>query len=183
MCDTHCRDFGERELTAELCTAKDVLEVGSYDVNGSIRPFVERFLPASYLGVDIMAGPRVDRVMNVENLELELGSEAFDTVITTEMLEHVPDWRKAIKNLKAVLKPGGWLLITTRAPGFPKHDYPNDHWRYLPEHFAAIFSEFKIVRNYTEDSSCGIFFLGQKPLEAGNEPDLAQIEVTPAPTV
>jgi 2-polyprenyl-3-methyl-5-hydroxy-6-metoxy-1,4-benzoquinol methylase len=42
--------------------------------------------------------------------------ESFDTVISCETIEHVPDPRCALRELARVLKPGGRLLLT--APSF-----------------------------------------------------------------
>lgn len=38
---------------------------------------------------------------------------SFDTVISCETVEHVPDPRKALRELARVLKPGGRLFLTT----------------------------------------------------------------------
>lgn len=38
---------------------------------------------------------------------------SFDTVISCETIEHVPDPRKALRELARVLKPGGRLFLTT----------------------------------------------------------------------
>lgn len=38
---------------------------------------------------------------------------SFDTVISCETIEHVPDPRSALRELTRVLKPGGRLLLTT----------------------------------------------------------------------
>ena len=47
---------------------------------------------------------------------LELTSQfargSFDAVVTTQMLEHVRDWRAALRQLAAMLRPGGLLLLT-----------------------------------------------------------------------
>ena len=40
------------------------------------------------------------------------GNQYFDAVLCTEVLEHLPDPVKAIKELTRVLKPGGTLLLT-----------------------------------------------------------------------
>lgn len=107
-----------------------VLEVGSYDVNGSVRPHIESLEPAQYLGVDMRDGPGVDRIVDCEQLCDHVGAGAWDFVVSTEMLEHVRDWRTCIFQLFNAVAPGGQVLITTRGPGFPFHDFPEDHWRY-----------------------------------------------------
>jgi 2-polyprenyl-3-methyl-5-hydroxy-6-metoxy-1,4-benzoquinol methylase len=38
---------------------------------------------------------------------------SFDTVVSCETIEHIPDPRRAIRELARVLKPGGRLLLTT----------------------------------------------------------------------
>ena len=44
--------------------------------------------------------------------ELPFKDEIFDFVICTEVLEHVPNFKKAIYEIKRVLKPNGEFLIT-----------------------------------------------------------------------
>jgi 2-polyprenyl-3-methyl-5-hydroxy-6-metoxy-1,4-benzoquinol methylase len=95
------------------------LEVGARDVNGSVRPLVEAHLPASYIGLDIEVAPRVDEVLDARHLIRRFGRDSLDAVISTELLEQVRDWRATATNMKAVLKPGGLLLITTQSRGFP----------------------------------------------------------------
>jgi len=95
---------------------KKVLEVGSKYVNGSVRPFVERFLsPKEYIGVDIEPGRYVDIVLPVEKLTEYFGEESFDVVISTELLEHVRNWRLAIQNIKSVVKRRGYIYISRPA--------------------------------------------------------------------
>jgi len=138
-------DFLRRALTEFEVTKKTVLEVGSYNVNGTPRTVVDKLGPKSYLGVDSQTGPCVDRVVSVNDLVKEFGEDRFDVVISTEMMEHVKEWRKAVMQLKAVTKPGGLLVITTRSPGFPYHPYPEDHWRFTIDQFKKIFADMEIV--------------------------------------
>jgi 2-polyprenyl-3-methyl-5-hydroxy-6-metoxy-1,4-benzoquinol methylase len=37
--------------------------------------------------------------------------ELFDAVVSTEVVEHVLDWRLVINNMRVVLKRGGLLYI------------------------------------------------------------------------
>jgi hypothetical protein len=86
-------DFAERVLTPHRVAERSALEVGSYDVNGSVRPYVETLKPACYLRVDSQEGLRVDTVVNCEHLTHYVGYASWEVVITTEMLEHVRNWR------------------------------------------------------------------------------------------
>src|SRR5687767_6078311 len=141
MCHQTCIPFARKHLPAESVRGKNILEVGSRDVNGSLRPFIEALFPSRYLGVDIVAGPGVDELCDVNSLCDRYGAESFDIVVSTELVEHVKDWRGAINNMKLVLKPGGDLLITTRSRGFKVHGYPWDYWRYEPSDMQAIFAD------------------------------------------
>src|SRR5690348_11267861 len=134
MCSNACLDFGKEVLQDGDMRGQRVLEVGSLNVNGSMRQWVEMHQPAEYIGVDLISGPGVDKKLDAGLLVKEFGANTFDLVISTEMLEHVPDAKGVIVQMKRVLKPGGFLLITTRSEGFPFHEYPVDAWRFeLPD--------------------------------------------------
>src|ERR1700730_15419328 len=60
-----CLEFGIRSFTADDVRGRTVLEVGSRDVNGSLRGHVEGLAPASYLGVDMVSGLGVDEICPV----------------------------------------------------------------------------------------------------------------------
>jgi SAM-dependent methyltransferase len=122
--------------------------------------------PKSYLGVDIINGPGVDEISNVEELVERFGPGAFDVVISTEMIEHVAEWQAAVSNLKRVAAPEGVILLTTRSKGFPLHDYPADHWRFEPEDMRVIFSDC-VMEQLEKDApqDPGVFVKVRKPSE------------------
>jgi SAM-dependent methyltransferase len=163
MCDQMCLDFARSALDAQDIAGKSVLEVGSLDVNGSARSVLQPLNPATYVGVDIASGRGVDVVCASEDLVKQFGRESFDVVVSTEMLEHVLDWRRVVSNLKNVMKPGGSLVITTRRIGFPFHGYPYDFWRYEREDFEVMFSDLEIRRLDCDDASHGIFLRAVRP--------------------
>ncbi|MEI9939946.1 MAG: methyltransferase domain-containing protein [Pseudomonadota bacterium] len=176
MCDVQCLDFVRGSLAAADIAGKHVLEVGSLDVNGSARAILQPLGPSSYVGVDIAPGPGVDVICNSENLVEKFGPESFDVVVSTEMLEHVQNWRLVISNLKKVLKPNGTLVITTRRIGFPFHGYPHDFWRFERSDFQQVFSDMEIRRLECDDASLGIFLVARRP-EAFNENNLSSHEL------
>lgn len=130
--------FRKGLLSGDDVAGKRVIEVGSYDVNGSVRPVIESLGPRSYLGVDIAPGPGVDEIVDCTDLIETFGEASFGVVVTTEMLEHVSDWKTCVANLAGITADDGLLVITTRSPGFPRHDYPADYWRYTPKVLGAL---------------------------------------------
>lgn len=122
--------WGSSVITPSLVEGKEVLEVGSRDVNGSFRDLIEPLKPGRYVGIDIEKGPGVDIVMDVSKLLHFAGERAWDLIVCNEMLEHCEDWQDAVWQMKAALRVRGTLIITTRSPGYPQHDFPGDYWRY-----------------------------------------------------
>ena len=164
MCHKSCIEFGKRAITSEDVVGRSVIEVGSLNYNGSLRSMVESLGPSKYLGVDIEEGPGVDRVCNAENLVSVLGSESYDLVISTEMLEHVWDWRSVINNIKNITKPGGIMLITTRSKGYGFHGAPFDFWRYEKSDMKDIFADLDIELLESDPHHAGVFIKARRPM-------------------
>lgn len=144
--------FAKRVLTEERVNAKRVVELGAQDVNGSLRPHVESLGPASYIGIDQSPGRGVDVVCDIARLPPP--KRGADLVICTEVLEHARDWRAAVAAVKGAARVGGHLLVTARGPGFPRHDYPEDHWRFTVGDFDRIFADCAGVE-VVEDPQAG----------------------------
>jgi len=107
-----------------------VVDVGSFDVNGSYRSMVTG-RGWEYIGIDQQAGPNVDRVLSVFDLWTGLDSRV-DAVISGQMLEHCEDPIRAVEAMRSVLRPGG--VIALIAPWMWEiHRYPVDCWRILPD--------------------------------------------------
>ena len=61
-----------------------------------------------------IGGDKVDvRQLDAQHLVEPLGRETFDLVVCLETLEHVPDHDKALKEIVAVTKPGGRIVVST----------------------------------------------------------------------
>ncbi len=151
MCNPQCIEFVSSSLSRHDVEARRVLEVGALDVNGSVRPYIEKLEPADYVGVDLVSGSGVDAVCRAEELVSQFGEGTFDVVVATELLEHVADWRSAVHNFKSVVTPGGIVVLTTRSLGSPFHGYPDDYWRFEPNDLRVIFADCHIDRLDRDD--------------------------------
>jgi O-antigen biosynthesis protein len=161
-----------RSMIADL----RVLEVGSYNVNGSPREYLASLHPREYVGVDMRPQPKyVDHVVPVEFLARYFGKSSFDTVICTELLEHVEDWRAAIWNLKTVLRAGGHLVLTCRGPGFIYHPFPEDHWRFTVEQMRQILADMNLLVLVPDAPYPGVLAVARKRPRK-QDVDLASIQ-------
>jgi len=93
-----------------------LLEIGSLDVNGTVRELFPRATP--YVGIDLAPGRAVDVVASGHDFGRD---ESFATVVTTECLEHDPGWRTTLANIERVLRPGGVLILTCATTGRHEH--------------------------------------------------------------
>lgn len=164
MCNDWCLQLGHL-LTPHLQPESKVLEVGSRIVNGSLREVLGQTFP-NWTGIDIMEGPGVDLLLDSTRISEYFPFASFDAVISTEMLEHCHNWRRAILEMIRVLRPGGLLLLTTRSPGFELHEYPADYWRFTPADMEAIFqpvaSTLALEDDMTLDFPCGVGIVVRK---------------------
>jgi ubiquinone/menaquinone biosynthesis C-methylase UbiE len=98
---------------------------------------------------------------HIEGLEVEVGdatnlrfcNETFDKVFASEVLEHIPNYTKAISELIRILRPGGCLVISTPNRqswyGFDRYiiweklfakkwRHPCDEWKTFAELASAL---------------------------------------------
>lgn len=94
-----------------------ILEIGAYDVNGSMRSI---FCNASrYVGVDLTEGPGVDVVSYGHDLREPDGS--FDAAFSGECFEHDPHWRDTFSTMVRLTAEGGLVAFTCASQGRPEH--------------------------------------------------------------
>ncbi len=134
-----------------------VLDVGCSEGEGNHLQAAYESLPLQAVGVDSNADrlktfrtrfrrfaatpPSTMRRMNLTSanlLDLPFPARTFDAVICAEVLEHIPDYRRALREIDRVLRPGGHLGISVPR-FFPEwvcwvleeeyHDNPGGHLR------------------------------------------------------
>jgi len=93
-----------------------ILEVGSLDINGSLREFATG---CRYVGIDVGPGPGVDVVCAGQ--DFDPGDERFDVVWSAECMEHNPYWAATIENMVRLLRPGGLFVLSCASPGRAAH--------------------------------------------------------------
>jgi SAM-dependent methyltransferase len=70
------------------------------------------FTGSEYLGPDIAPGKIIKGVRHEDAENLSFANECFDIVVSNDVLEHVVDPNRALKEIFRVLRPGGMLFLT-----------------------------------------------------------------------
>lgn len=160
---------------ANLFVQKRVLEIGSLNINGSIRQF---FSDCDYVGVDIGEGRDVDLVARGEDLDFP--DNSFDVCCSCECFEHNPEWAKTFDNMTRMAK--SLVFFSCATIGRKEHGTtrttPNDA-PFCGDYYQNLkASDFLMTCNFmpylyysfiVNKESCDLYFVGiKKPTGENN---------------
>lgn len=129
----------------------DVLEIGSRMTNENAWWIVNRDLACGqWTGCDMQPGHGVDVVADIHQPP-EDWKGRFSGVLCSEVLEHVARPWIALPKIKSIIKPGGWLVITTLT-SFPIHGFPDDYYRYTPSGLKLLLEDAGFRNVETENA-------------------------------
>jgi hypothetical protein len=121
--------FGKYPLPAAT-----VVEIGSQNVNGSIRDVCPKHY--AYVGIDYAPADGVDIVLEDEYV-FPLPDNYADMVVTSSCFEHAEMfWLTFLEGMR-ITKSGGLFYINAPSQG-PYHAYPQDCWRFYPDAARAL---------------------------------------------
>lgn len=146
MCDKVNLDYLEKHY-GRLEDVHSVLEVGSYNFNGNCKEFLEK-KGLQYLGIDIKNGPDVDLICDITDdikiIKEKLNHQCFDLIICMNVLEHLYEPKKALDNMRHLLKEGGYLIIVTPLV-WNLHEYPSDFYRLNPDFYKRYMQDNNLI--------------------------------------
>ena len=158
--------FALKKQFPEYFKDQKVLEIGSLDINGSIRQF---FDSCDYIGVDLGAGKGVDLIAYGEDLDFP--DKWFSVVASCECFEHNPEWEATFRNMIRMAKD--LVFFSCATTGRPEHgtkrtspdDAPfcGDYYRNLTEQDFRdkfTFEEFEYYGFLTNDNPADLYFWG-----------------------
>ena len=129
----------------ELLSKGLVLNLGSKSSEwGSHVVNLDLMLPDEHRA----GSPRIDVLADIERLPFP--DAKVDGIVCTNVLEHVGDAQACIAEISRVMRPGGFVFISTPFM-FPTHPDPLDRRRWTLEGLCAAFPGFEIK----ESGVCG----------------------------
>lgn len=144
--DIGCQDWMTkvREKALVPMNLGKVLEIGSLNINGTARDY---FKADSWIGIDMVAGKDVDKVMNAHDIWLESEwRDNFDAIVCMNTLEHDDKFWITLEQINKVLKKGGYFIFAQPTIEFPIHSHPDDYWRVTESAVRkVIFEGFTIL--------------------------------------
>ncbi|MBI5138679.1 MAG: class I SAM-dependent methyltransferase [Candidatus Vogelbacteria bacterium] len=103
---------------------------------------------SEYITFDMVPGNNID--VTGDATDTPFSNDSFNTVISTQMLEHVEKPWVVVGEIRRILKPGGVCIIT--APFMiPFHADPYDFFRYTKEGLESLFENESFI---IEESGC-----------------------------
>jgi len=138
MYDTYKRlDVVYRELLTEDIKGKALLDAGCgtgwFSQAAAARGARVTSMDVGSELLKIVAQKCVSKRVIGDLMKMPFKAKSFDIVVSSEVIEHVTDPRKAISEMYRVLKPGGILIITT----------PNRFW-----YFSLLIANALKIRPY-----------------------------------
>lgn len=115
-------------------TGKVIVEIGSQDVNGSIRQVAPS--DAKYIGADFVDGKGVDVILE-DPYSLPFEDCSVDVCVSSSVFEHSEMFWLLFLEILRILKPNGIFYVNVPSNG-DFHRYPVDCWRFYPDSGKAL---------------------------------------------
>ncbi len=130
----HGRLFFEAYISSQVSVDFKIVEIGSQNVNGSLREVCPS--PVNYIGLDFAQGEGVDVVLN-DPYKLPFDSETVDAIVCSSCFEHSEFFWLVFLEALRILKPNGLFYLNAPSNGF-FHRWPVDCWRFYPDSANAL---------------------------------------------
>jgi len=144
----------------DLCEAirqfgsSEKIRILDYGCGGS--PYRDFFPNSEYVRADFTpCQGGLDILLPEADSPIPVGDGSFDLVLSTQVLEHVADPAHYVAECFRVLKPGGFLLLTTHGLLMGEHGCPYDFQRWTADGLRLLLERAGFRIKKTQKLTCG----------------------------
>lgn len=127
------------------------------DIGCGRKPYVWVFDVRQYIGIEVLTTLSGSNVVDIygDGLHLPFRNEVFDSILCTEVLEHVTMPADLFREAHRVLRHGGYFVLSAPLV-WGLHEEPNDFFRYTKyglRHLAQL-AGFRVINIWP---TCGVW--------------------------
>jgi SAM-dependent methyltransferase len=150
-----------QSLYDSLRTVAGVADGRLLDLGCGYKPYRELFRQrvAHHIGVDLSTEGSAPDVL-ASGFALPFIDACFETVLATQVLEHVPEPELLLREVARVLRPGGVLILTAPLT-WPLHEEPFDYFRYTEYGLRYLLEKCGYRVEHLQQRLGGLGTLGQ----------------------
>ncbi len=129
------KELGIKNISKITTAASILCAEASGGLHNSLKHNAN-YISSEYFGEAYKSGEVVNGILHVNLLDTHFEDDKFDFILTSDVMEHIPDPYRAFKEVHRILKPGGVHIFTV--PFYQTH--------YFDERRAEI-SDGKLVHH------------------------------------
>jgi SAM-dependent methyltransferase len=145
----------------DLNATSEKISILDYGCGGS--PYRSLFPNSEYIRADFTPCDGLDFLLPADS-SVPVPHNSFDMVLSTQVLEHVPEPANYVAECFRVLKPGGFLVLTTHGL-FEDHGCPYDFQRWTADGLRLLLERAGFRIKGAKKLTCGpralCFFINQ----------------------
>ena len=161
--------FSRRGLWKSIEENKKYISGRCLDFGCGTKPYERLFNVDEYIGVEIEGSGNRKDIVYYDGRHIPFPDESFDSIICSEVFEHIPNLDEIVDELKRVLKKGGYMVVTVPF-AYPEHCIPYDFRRFssfgieelAKEHNLSIVHQEKVGSFMNSISQMNGVFINEK---------------------
>ena len=156
-------DLEWRTLRDAMTKAAPYVHGRLLDVGCGDKPWAQTFAPhlTEHVGLERTEVRQSRADVFYDGGRMPFADAEFDTVLSNQVLEHVPDPRVLWADMVRVLRPGGTLVVTVPF-SFRLHAEPEYYWRFTSHALRRLCEESRLAVEVLEPRGGLWLVIGQK---------------------
>lgn len=153
-----CWYFARKDLYESIVKNKHFIRGKILDFGCGSKPYKELFAATEYIGLEhdceqSRKNTKADFFYDGKHFPFD--NDSFDSIISTQVLEHVPNPIEVLNEMVRVLRQGGYLMISVPFVQ-EEHETPYDFYRFSPYAIQNMLNKTGLEIIEYKKLTCGV---------------------------